>query len=260
MDFLLKKTISMFAMPLPLGVVLVLLGLLFLYKNQLFKAKFTLAMSIAWLFLFSYPPFVNTLLSSIENSYPTLHHPPKEVQYIYVLGSGHHTDTTQPITSQVSPTALVRLSEGIRLYKLKEGKAKLIVSGYSGLNDPTPHAIMQTKLATALGIPIEDILLYPKPKDTQEEATEAKALLHNKPFILVTSASHMARAMHFFKKEGLSPIPAPTNHLSSTQHPNYADFFSSNALANAHIVFHEVLGRAWVEIKDIVALSHSEKS
>ena len=98
MDFLLKKFVSMFLMPLPLGVALILLGLFFLYKNKLAKAKFTLILSVTWLFLFSYSPFVNTLLYSIESTYPTLHQTPKEIKYIYVLGSGHTTDETLPIT------------------------------------------------------------------------------------------------------------------------------------------------------------------
>lgn len=242
-------------MPLPLGMALILLALLFLSKNQHFKAKFTLTLSLVWLFLFSYSPFVNTLLYRLENVYPALHHPPKQVQYIYVLGSGHHSDKTQPITSQLSPTALVRLSEAIRLYKQLEkmtaSQPKIIVSGYSGLFDDTPHAQMQEQMALALGVPKEDILLRPEPRDTQEEAMAAAELIGNQPFILVTSASHMLRAMDFFTEEKLHPIPAPTNHLASKEHPYYLDFFSAQALENSTIFFHEAWGLAWMKLKSI---------
>lgn len=249
MDFLLKKIISMFLMPLPLGVALIVLALLFLYRNKLLKAKFTLAISLMWFFLFSYAPFANMLLHYLEASYPTLHQAPKEMKYIYVLGGGHHTDETQPITSQIHEASIVRLNEGIRLYRQLHKKAKIIVSGYSGLHDPTTHAAMQKKLALALGVQEEDIILRPEPRDTQEEAIAAKALLTDAPFILVTSASHMSRAMHFFTQEGLSPIPAPTNHLGSIKYPNYIDFFSSGALVKSRIVFHEALGLLWQKIK-----------
>jgi uncharacterized SAM-binding protein YcdF (DUF218 family) len=249
MDFILKKIVSMFLMPLPLGVAFIVLALLFLYKNKLQKAKLTLTVSIVWFFLFSYSPFINMILHNLESTYPTLHQAPKEMKYIYVLGGGHSTDETQPITSQVNEASVVRLNEGIRLYRQLHENAKIIVSGYSGSHDPTTHAAMQKKLAIALGVQEKDILLRPDPRDTQEEAIAAKKLLGDEPFILVTSASHMARAMNFFAQEGLTPIPAPTNHLGSLQYPNYTDFFSSDALVKSRIVFHEVLGLLWQKIK-----------
>ena len=241
----------MFFMPLPLGVAFIILALLFLYRHKLQKAKLTLVLSFVWLFLWSYSPFVNPLLHKLESHYPALHQAPKNVQYIYVLGGGHATDESQPITSQVYQPSVVRLNEGIRLYYQLDQKAKIIVSGYSGLYDDTPHAFMQEKLALALGIPKEDIILRSKPKDTQEEAIAAKKLLDDEPFILVTSASHMTRAMRFFKQEGLTPLPAPTNHQASIKELNYTNFFSSHTLMKSGILFHEILGIIWQKLKGI---------
>ena len=251
MDFMLKKTVSMFLMPLPLGVALIILGLFFLYRNKLTKAKITLILSIVWLFIFSYPPVADTLLHSIESNNPTLHIAPKKIKHIYVLGGGHHTDSSLPITSQVSETSVIRLTEGIRLYHQLHENAKLIVSGYHGLYDLTEHAVMQRKLAISLGVNKEDIILHLGTRDTQEEAKAGEKLLGKDAFILVTSASHMSRALNFFTNEGLNPIPAPTNHLASIQHLNYTDFFSSRALMKSNIVFHELLGLLWQKLKGI---------
>lgn len=251
MDFILKKAVSIFLMPLSIGVMLIVFALILININKIKKAKLMLILSIVWLFIFSYSPFVNLLLKPLESKYPTLHQAPQEIKYIYILGHGHDTDKSQPITSQLSETAVVRLNEGIRLYKQLQGNVKIIVSGYSGLYDPTPHALMQEKLAIALDVSKDHIIVHPKAKDTQEEALAAKNLLRDEPFILVTSASHMTRALKFFTYEGLNPIPAPTNHLASTQHPNYTDFFSSEALEKSHIVFHEILGLIWQKIKGI---------
>ena len=251
MGFLLKKIISMFLMPLPLGLAFIVLALILLYRDKLQKAKFVLLFSIAWFFLFSYTPFVNTLLAPLESKYATLHQAPKKIKYIYVLGGGHSTDETLPITSQVHGASVVRLNEGIRLYQQLDQNAKIIVSGHSSFFDPTPHALIQAKLALSLGIRKEDIILRPKPRDTQEEARAAKKLLGDTPFILVTSASHMARAMKFFAQEGLTPIPAPTNHLASIKQSDYLDFFSSHAFNKSRIVFHEVLGMIWQKLKGL---------
>ena len=84
-----------------------------------------------------------------------------------------------------------------------------------------------------------------------QEAIAAKKLIGNKPFILVTSASHMKRALKFFKNEGLDPIPAPTNHLASIKNPNYTGFFSTGSLRKSNIVWHEMLGLLWQKIKGI---------
>lgn len=241
----------MFIMPFSLGMLLLILGLVFLYKNKLARAKFTLTISLIWMFLISYPPLVNTILYAYETSYPTLKQAPKEINYIYVLGGGHHTDEDHPITSQVSEPSSVRLNEGIRLYQQLHQNATLILSGHSGLFDPTPHAVMQERLASALGIKKEHMILHPEPRDTEEEAIAAKKLIGDEPFILVTSASHMKRALKFFKSEGLTPIPAPTNHLADVKYPNYMDFFSATALKKSHIVWHEILGLLWQKIKGI---------
>lgn len=251
MDFILKKIISMFLMPLPIGVLFIIFALVLLYSNKIKKAKFILTLSIVWFFLFSYAPVANILLHSIESNNPTLHTAPKNIKYIYVLGGGHHTDESLPITSQVVETSVVRLNEGIRLYQQLHRNAKIIVSGYHGLYDATEHAVMQKKLAISLGVNEEDIILHLGTRDTQEEAIAGKKLLADEPFILVTSASHMTRALNFFTNEGLDPIPAPTNHLASIQHPNYTDFFSSEALTKSRIVFHEVLGLIWQKLKGI---------
>jgi len=106
------------------------------------------------------------------------------------------------------------------------------------------HGTVEVKI----GIPV---ILLLGTQDTQEEAQAGKKLLGDKPFILVTSASHMPRALNFFNNEGLDPIPAPTNHLAGIQHPNYTKFFSSDALEKSRIAFHELLGLVWQKLKGI---------
>ena len=136
-------------MPLSIGVLFIVVGLILININKIKRAKMMLTLGIVWLFLFSYAPFANLLLHTIESNHPTLHTAPKEIKYIYVLGGGHHTDESLPITSQVVEASVVRLNEGIRLYQQLHRDAKIIVSGYHGLYDITEHAIMQQKIGRA---------------------------------------------------------------------------------------------------------------
>jgi len=249
MGFWLKKLISTFLMPLPIGILLGLVGLFYLSKAKMTQGRRWILGSMVWLFLFSYAPFANLLLYQIEHRYPALQKASPDTRYIYVLGSGHQTDKNLPITSQVNREAVVRLNEGIRLYRQLEGRAKLILSGYSGLFDPTPHALMQQELAVTLGIPAKDIIVRPEAQDTQDEAKAAKEISQGKPLILVTSAYHMPRAIQWFDHAGVSAVPAPTYHQASLKHPNYVGILSADALMKSTIAFHEFLGMLWQKIK-----------
>ncbi len=243
--FFLKKFIAGFLMPLPIALILVCVSLFFLYKKVYFKSKVFLFLSLFWLFLFSYSPIANRLLSPLESSYKALKTIP-EVKYIVVLGSGHRTNEELSITSQLNTTAINRFLEGYRLYK-NLPNSKLVFSGYEG-KDITPHAIMQEKLALELKIDKENIITISKPKDTKEEALAIKELLKDEKFILVTSASHMKRTMFIFKNLNLNAIPAVTNHLVKDN----GEFLSRPSAFNLYkseVAFHEYIGILWEKIK-----------
>ncbi|MDA3909647.1 MAG: YdcF family protein, partial [Sulfurimonas sp.] len=224
---------------------LFVLGLytLFIKREQL--AKLFLSLSFGLLFLFSYPPFANFLVQNLENKYQKYDYK-SQVKYIHVLGSGHNTDPSQPLSSQIGSASVKRDLEGILIHKAIEG-SKIIFTGYAG-NTDTPTAIMNAKLAEALGVKLEDMLVNPKPKDTKEEAVFTKSIVGEEAFILVTSATHMPRAMRLFKSLGLNPIAAPTNFYKKgfsgfLKVPNIGSFQKSQ------IAMHEYWGILWSKLK-----------
>ncbi len=236
-------------MPLSIGVLLLGVAYWQLRRGGHAAARYLLLASALWIILFSYDPFANWLLYPLEHRYKALLHPPQTIAYIYILGGGHHSDPTLPVTSQIIPESVVRTNEGVRLYHALHGKAKLIVSGYGGFVDPNPHAKMAQRLAQALGVPKEDIIPVPSATDTEDEANVAKRIAEERPVALVTSAYHIPRALNWFKKAGVASIPAPTYHLATLQHLNYLGFFSANALKKSTIAMHEYLGLLWQKIK-----------
>ncbi|MFY4765197.1 ElyC/SanA/YdcF family protein, partial [Aliarcobacter butzleri] len=76
------------------------------------------------------------------------------------------------------------------------------------------------------------------PKDTKEEAIEAKKTVGNQKLILVTTASHMKRAVMLFEKEDLNIIPSPTNHkfYTSTYPTSY---INATNIKKDELAFHE---------------------
>ncbi len=59
----------------------------------------------------------------------------------------------------------------------------------------------------------EDIVLETKATDTKDHPIYVKKIVGKDRFILVTSASHMPRAMALFRKHGMEPIAAPTDYM-----------------------------------------------
>ena len=241
--FVLKKIISAFLLPLPIGLFLLFLGLMFLLFNSYKKAKLFIFLSFLWFTLLSSSIVSNALIKPLEDSHNALLNTPK-VEYILVLGSGHNTNENLSITSQVTPTGINRLAEGIRHYKNLEN-AKLVLSGY-GAKDENSHALMQEKLAISLGVKAEDIIKQDNPRDTKEEAMAIKKIVGQNPFILVTSASHMKRAVLLFQKEGLNFIASPTNHYVSKDRR----IFSAKNLRKCEMAIHEYLGLLYSWIRN----------
>ena len=229
MGFTLKKILSAFLMPLSIGLILFVIGLVYLYSKNHKKAKLYLSISFVWIFVVAYSPFSNAVLKPLETQYPKI---TKEIsaKYILLLGGDFNA----------------RAYEVMRLYYSIEG-SQIITSGYPG-GQLTSEAVKGANKLIELGIPKTDILMQTKPKDTQEEAQFIREIVGDEQFIVVTTASHMPRAMELFRKEGLNPIPAPTYFLA--RKANALSLPNSSNLKKTEMAFHEYLGRAWNKLKE----------
>ena len=245
MLFTLKKIISAFLMPVSIGLMLFFIGLIFLYSKNYKRAKIFLSFSFLWIAIIAYAPFSNALIKPLENQYNAYNKVDSSINYVLVLGSGHVTNEKISEISQLSNSALMRISEGIRIYRQLKN-AKIIFSGYEG-TDITPHAIIAKKVAISLGIPEENILTQENAKDTKEEAQTIKRTLGKEAFILVTSASHMPRSMKIFKSENLNPIAAPTDFLSKKD-GEFLSKFSAKEIRKTELAMHEYIGILWHSI------------
>jgi len=89
------------------------------------------------------------------------------------------------------------------------GMTKLVVSG-GAPDGHVPSAFGYRKVAHELGVPDAAIVVLSEPADTHSEAVELARALGRSPFVLVTSAYHMPRAMRLMELADARPIPAPT--------------------------------------------------
>lgn len=232
MGFIVKKVISFLLMPLSVGMLLALLGLWFLHKNRIKKAKYFLFAGLVWIVLVSSAPLGNLLLKPLESQYPKLQTIPKDIHYILLLGGDRKR----------------RAWEALRLYN-KIANVKIVTSGYS-LQGTASDAQKAASLLEESGVKRDDILMQSKAKDTTEEAILMKKRVGTKPFILITSAYHMPRAMKLFAKEGLHPIAAPTD-FNNPNDDGFGLVLNSKQLEKTEHAFHEYIGLLWLWLKNI---------
>lgn len=234
MAFTLKKILSAFLMPLSIGLFLFILGMWYLYTNSYKKAKFYLTISFLWIFLIAYGPVSNALLKPLESQYSKINLQEQSAKYILLLGGDFQA----------------RAYEAIKLHH-KIHDSVIITSGYPGLGRKVPEAVENANKLMELGIKNESILMQSEPRDTIEEARNIRSIVGENNFILVTSAYHMPRAMSVFQKEGLNPIPAPTNFMTNSE-VSFLSLPHGINVRKTEIAWHEYLGMLWNELKSFL--------
>lgn len=248
--FWLKKWLGSLIMPLPLSICLILLGLILLWATRRQTlGKLSVTVGVLMLGLFSLPSVSVQLLRPLEQQYLFLP-ASTQVDYILVLGAGQVTDPTVPLTSQPGNAATARVLAALDL-KRHNPKAKLVFSGNTH-EDPVSCAEIYARLAEYYGVSRQDMVLIEDAYDTEGEIAHYGAFIGAHKAALVTSASHMPRAMQMAKQAGLQLIPFPTDYrgrLNQTAQPLYASLPSGQFLLNSDIAMHEWIGQLWQRLR-----------
>ena len=251
--FFFKKLITPFLMPVPFCLALVLSGLALLWFTRRQRAGRRLATAGAVVLLLLGYGFVSgRLLSSLERRHAPVVDASAaagRVRWVVVLGGGSSSDEGLPAVMRLSEGSLARLVEGVRLQRQLPG-ARLLLSGGSVFGS-APDSETMSALAVELGVDPATLDLDPVSPDTETQAEVVRARLGAEEFFLVTSASHMPRALALFRKAGANPIPAPTHFLvQESGGLSPGDFFpGSGGLRRAETVAYEYLGLAWAKLR-----------
>jgi len=245
--FIIKKLIGMAAMPIPLTLLCILLGFIWLKRSPV-KARFVLLAGFLILGLSSWNPVADDLIRPHEHYYP-IFDTTQKVDAVVVLGSASKSaPPDSPAIMSLGPSAVYRLMEGLRILN-ENPDAILIVTGYAGFSSTEPHAELLKNAAIEQGVDPLRIYAFPTAQDTEAEAQLTKSLLQNKRFALVTEASHLKRAMTFFEQAELSPYPAPAKYTGAWQSDPKLD---ATGLYKTERALYEFMGRAWQWLKSLI--------
>lgn len=183
---------------------------------------------VAWLLLtaFSCTPIAAVLLADLENRVPRVQmNTLPEADAILCLGGGVEPSLSEPTGFHLKVGA-DRLSTALMLASAK--KAPLLILGGGGYPQERrtfseADAIRDHLTAhVPLSIQLHSIGVC---SDTHDEALKAAEVMKKrglKRLLLVTSASHMPRAIAVFSKTEVQVTPVPCNYLSSLN--NVGDF------------------------------------
>jgi len=238
MDFLVDPVFLFFVLGLFLAV-------LALWRRWLVGA-FLLGFGLAALYFLSTGPGVDLLLRPLESRFPALLSPP-EAQAIVVLSGGESYADARPVPSTLSPSTLARLVEGVRLFRLLGEKPTLWFVGGAGFEGEGIPLMAQT--AQELGVPREKMRWLTASRNTWEDAALVAQNLGPFPFILVTSAFHMPRALESFHAHGLNPIPAPCDYRAFQARSAKAFLPSSQALFSSALALREYFALLWYRLR-----------
>ncbi len=246
MLFILKKFIGGLLLPLPLLLIIIGFSTLLLWLARWQKTAKTL-LSVSWLLLviFSLQPSADKLLIPFEQHYQT-YNDDNPVEYIIVLGGQYTYNPEWAPSSNLGSNSLARVVEGIRQYR-KQPNTKLVFTGGKAHNNSVSSAQVAANVAISLGVPEQSIIKIEDVYDTQQEANAIHHLVDKKPFLLVTSASHLPRAMKFFQQQNMMPIAVPANQLAIQTALNPWEKAIPNAhyLLHSQTAFYEALGTLW---------------
>ncbi|MCS6235974.1 YdcF family protein [Shewanella baltica] len=232
-------------MPIPFILLLLLISILVWRRRSM--AKYLVSCAFFVLLFLSSQLGVNTLVRPLESAYPINSTPIAGACFVMVLGSAHSDIQGATAVQSLSAVALARLSEGVRQLNLGQ-ECKLIVSGWGGELTQVSHAEMMANAVVELGVDKRRIIQFPLARDTIEEAQYLQWELGEEPFRLVTSATHMPRAMAIFTAKGLHPEAAPTDFIGRD------DFWwrlTADNLVASQRAIHEYIGRLWLWLKTV---------
>lgn len=198
-------------------------------------------------------PFTGYLaLGSLEWQYPPLAKVPEGTQALVVLAGAVRAPVGERV--ELGDSTLYRCLLAAELYRQADGCPVIASGGDAGAGSPglTLAGAMREFLIRQ-GVPPSDVLAEDQSRTTLENASYTAELLREREIsqiVLVTSASHLPRAVRCFRAQGLTVTPTGCDYRATSYGWRSDGLFPSTAaLGKVHEAWHEWLGMAWYAVR-----------
>jgi uncharacterized SAM-binding protein YcdF (DUF218 family) len=209
------------------------------------------ASSLLLLMTSSSPLIAYPLIGSLESWYrPPQLTPSDRFDAIVVLGGG--LDEKGSLRPTVEPNSLSRnrTTCGVDLFQQGYAPTLVLTGGDAMVLGRGPQVADEMKRwAVRLGVPESATKIDTEARNTYENATGTKRLIGPASILLVSSASHLPRAVPVFTKQGFRVTPAPCDYVAQSlpregwDNIDLLDFLpTATALQHTTVVVTEVVG------------------
>lgn len=200
-------------------------------------------LAFAWFYLMSTSAIADLGVAWLENQYrPIEDLRPFKGHDVVLLPSGkNRLDPRLGWVNRPGEAGWERLLVAVETAREVEG-ALLIPGGSFTGPEGEPIAVTMKNAIERMGIDLERIVVETRSRNTYENLAFLKDQLGEKPFLLVTSATHMPRAMAIAERLGLNALPKPAGFLANDMGGLRSFLPSISAIMTWQVVLHEIVG------------------
>ncbi|MBU3593197.1 YdcF family protein [Polynucleobacter sp. 71A-WALBACH] len=257
--FVFSKLVQFCIEPLNWVIVFVLLSLLFLSLRKPHLCKRFLLLALADLLLVGWLPTSEIFLRVLEDSAPKVNLSQiseKDFGGIIVLGGAIEGGQIALDRGEVSIySSAERVTKAFELIR-KYPDLPFIFSGFSGRLSPQgiSEADAFKQLVAEQGLPDKNVYYENQSRNTYENVVLMKPMILElgangakeaneppKPWLLITSASHMYRSVKIFQKQGIAVVPVPVDYQTS-HYLRWGKFDLEDGVQNWNRLMHEFVG------------------
>ena len=257
--FVFSKIVQFCIEPLNWVIVFVLLSLLFMGLRKPHLCRRFVLLALADLFIVAWLPTSEVFLRALEDAAPKVNlaqMSEKDFGGIIILGGAIEGGEIAWDRGEVSIySSAERVTKAFELIR-KYPDLPFIFSGFSGRLSPIgmSEADAFKQLVLEQGLPETNAHYENQSRNTYENVLYMKPMILElgaqgvaqadqppKPWLLITSASHMYRSLKIFQKQGIEVIPIPVDYQTGHR-LRWGRFDLEDGVQNWNKLMHELIG------------------
>jgi uncharacterized SAM-binding protein YcdF (DUF218 family) len=204
--------------PNNMALLLAVLGFVLVWRGRRF-GRWPLALGLGWYSAVFALPVAAFLTLPLEERFARPPAPPAEVAGIVVLGGAVEQWLTEAHGIPALNGAAERMTEAVSLAR-RHPQARIVFTGGTSAVIPggPTEADTARRLFADLGLAAERLVFESESRNTHENAVLTRRLVQprdGETWLLITSASHMPRAVGCFREAGFRVTPWPVNYTTA---------------------------------------------
>jgi uncharacterized SAM-binding protein YcdF (DUF218 family) len=253
--FILSKIVQFCIEPLNWVPIFVSLALFFLSLKKPYLCKRFLMLALLDLALVGWLPASEVFLKALEDAVPKTELSKissNELGGIIILGGAINGEKVLERGEVSIGSSAERVTKAFELIR-KNPNMPFIFSGYSGRITPKDitEADAFKQLIQEQGLSEQNAHYENQSRNTYENVLYMKPMIEQfglkndagqlKPWLLITSASHMYRSTKIFQKQGLDVLPMPVDYQTANS-LQWTMFDLEDGVENWNNLSHEIVG------------------